>query len=123
MKAIQLTHSFFPTGRGLVIINKEIILLYADGDAFTIVHTDEPYKGLDEMQVFLSAPDLSQEMRHTGTMAELLAPMPNDMLGAIYEEVCGYDPFEDDPSAENADEHRDLVVEYMSMPEVIKQVF
>lgn len=130
MKTTKYSHSIFPTGKGLVIdYNDEITLFYTISDQFTVWHTQQstttlgPNGGLKEVLSQLNTdPGYSnQGVSQSGTLAEVLDDMPDSVLGSIYTEVVGYDPFIDDP--ENPSESRKLVYEYLDMEESLIEVF
>lgn len=122
MKTTILQHSFFPTGKGLVIIDQEIILLYAIDGQYTIVYTDEPPAELDKVKTFLDQlhEHPKQAMSHTGTLQTILNDIPDTVLGGIYEAIVGYNPFTED---QDSTANRNLVCECLTMPETLKEVF
>jgi hypothetical protein len=126
MKTTKHAHEFFPTGKGLVIVwENELVLFYALDDRFTVWHTGESFpKTPDELNALLTV--MAYEFPIQGSsqcaiLIECLDDMPDQVLGAIYEAVVGYDPFLDNPYG--AEANRRLVCEYMTMPETLAEVF
>lgn len=128
METTTYTHSFFPTGCGIAIIwNNELTLFYSIGDSFTVWSTSSTAPNTpDELRLFMDAANTisrisDQGVSQIGTLNDVLEDMPDQVLGAIYKAVVGYDPFIDNPNDPIA--NRALVAEYLTMPETLEEVF
>jgi hypothetical protein len=123
MKTTKVSHSFFPTGKGLSIIwEGELSLMYAIEGSFTVWSTYHSVSNPDELRIFLdmanTLPAISSHgVSQTASLIEVLGDMPDPVLGSIYEAVVGYDPFLEDSKS------RSLVTEYLSMEESLSEVF
>jgi hypothetical protein len=128
MKTTILQHSFFPTGKGLVIIwNDELHLFYyCGGRLFNVWSTSHiAPKNPDELRLFMDMantfPKIAEHgCSQSGTLTEIMEDIPDTVLGGIYEAVVGYNPFAKD---QDSTANRNLVCEYLTMPETLKEVF
>jgi hypothetical protein len=119
-------HSFFPSGKGLVIIDKDVTLLYMmSGADACIYYTQQPYEDINKLNELLDS--LNSDTQYLGGFSQsafledLLDELPNETLAAMYLEVVGYDPFAEDPK--NPEAAKTLVIEYMTMQETLDEVF
>jgi hypothetical protein len=127
MQAHKIIHSYFPTGKGLLLeVTAEFAVLYAMPDGnFTYYDTCEQFVSLEQAKQFLNESNAgahsSQGVSQTADLQTILSDLSNDLLGEIYEECIGYNPFKE-PN-EKPEDARALCLEVMTSEEYKREIF